>query len=147
MAAAAYAAGFRGDALTTAIAVSLAEDPSGDPTIVCDSCLGVPELSVGYWQINLLAHPQYTVAQMQDGNQNAAAAYAISNGGTNWNPWSTYTNGAYRANIAPAQQLAAAADGSPAISGSTNPTNPPPDRLNPIPLLLVLGALIIAVGG
>jgi hypothetical protein len=39
-------------------------------------------------------HP-YTKTQMQDPAQNAAAAWKISSGGTNWKPWSAYTNGSY----------------------------------------------------
>lgn len=54
------------------------------------------EYSVGLWQINLLAHPQYTVMQMQDATQNAKAMSVISNGGTSWGAWGTYTSGLYR---------------------------------------------------
>ena len=55
-----------------------------------------PEYSVGLWQINLLAHPQYTQAQMLDPIQNANAAVAISNNGQDFGAWTTYTDGAYR---------------------------------------------------
>lgn len=55
------------------------------------------EYSVGLWQINLLAHPQYTHEQMADPYQNAAAALAISRNGTWWEPWhNTLHSGAYR---------------------------------------------------
>lgn len=53
------------------------------------------EYSVGLWQINLLAHPQYTEAQMLDPAQNAKAAVAISGAGISFSAWSTYTSGAY----------------------------------------------------
>lgn len=54
------------------------------------------EYSVGLWQINLLAHPQYTVTQMYDPTQNAKAMSVISNGGTYWGAWGAYNNGSYR---------------------------------------------------
>lgn len=53
------------------------------------------EYSVGLWQINTLVHP-YSVEDMKDPIKNAAAAYKISKGGTNWRPWSTFTNGKYQ---------------------------------------------------
>jgi len=46
----------------------------------------------GLWQINSVHGSQSTF----DVNGNAQAAIAISNNGGNWNPWTTYTSGAYR---------------------------------------------------
>ena len=54
------------------------------------------ENSCGYWQINLRAHPQYSAPSIFDPATNAAAAVAISNHGTDFGPWTTYTSGAYR---------------------------------------------------
>lgn len=54
------------------------------------------EYSVGLWQINLYAHPQYTTTGMEDPTQNAKAMAAISNRGTTWGAWGAYTNGSYR---------------------------------------------------
>jgi Lysozyme like domain len=54
-----------------------------------------PEYSIGLWQINLLAHPQYTVSQMLDPLENARAAVAISKDGTDFGPWTTYIHGTY----------------------------------------------------
>lgn len=86
----ASAAGFGKDesTLATAVAVAMAES-SGNPTAVSPTgcCHGL-------WQINVNVHP-YTKTQMQDPAQNATAAWKISNGGTNWKPWSAYNNGAY----------------------------------------------------
>ena len=48
-----------------------------------------PELSVGLWQINLLAHPQFTQEDMTDPKKNARAAFEISKHGTDWSAWST----------------------------------------------------------
>jgi hypothetical protein len=86
----ASAAGFGKDesTLTTAVAVALAESSGRTKAVSPTGCCH------GLWQINVNVHP-YTKTQMQDPAQNAAAAWKISNGGTNWKPWSAYTNGSY----------------------------------------------------
>ncbi len=101
----AYDAGFRGDALTTATAVALAES-HGDSDQVGDVGLqnGTWGPSVGLWQIRSLNPGHGTAAEQAVRNQtanldpatNARNAYAISHQGTNFNPWSTYTSGAYQ---------------------------------------------------
>ena len=73
-----------------AAAVALAES-RGYPGV-----LGDQRRSVGLWQINLDYHPRYTRAELTDPEANAIAAFKISRGGTNWGPWTTYRNGAYR---------------------------------------------------
>lgn len=84
-------AGITGTRLQVAVAIAMAES-GGDTNALNASSI---EYSVGLWQINLKAHPQYSLSQMQDPYQNAQAMAAISSGGKNWNPWSTYTNGSY----------------------------------------------------
>ena len=74
--------------LTTATAIAMAES-SGNVTAV--NSIG----ATGIWQILISAHPEYSTAQMQDPVQNAAAMYAVSSAGTNWNAWVTYKTGAY----------------------------------------------------
>ena len=54
------------------------------------------EYSVGLWQINTRAWPQWSPEELKDPRRNAEAAFAISKGGTNWNPWSTFKNGTYQ---------------------------------------------------
>jgi len=46
-----------------------------------------PEISVGLFQINTLAHPNYSVEAMKDPTLNVDAAFAISQGGTSWQAW------------------------------------------------------------
>src|SRR5512143_3705085 len=46
-----------------------------------------PDDSYGLWQINRLAHPQYSPEQLVTADGNAQAMYAISSHGTNWQPW------------------------------------------------------------
>ena len=75
-----------------AAAVAMAES-SGNPNAYGDAQYGG---SIGLWQINLPSHPGVTAAQLYDPTFNAQTAYQISNGGTNWKPWTTYNTGAYR---------------------------------------------------
>lgn len=84
-------AGFGRDRATLerAVAVALAESSGNVKVVNSIGCC------VGLFQINVKAHKQYTVAQMQDAQQNANAAWAISNEGRNWKPWEAFTNGSY----------------------------------------------------
>lgn len=75
-----------------AAAIALAESGGVTNAIVRSS----REYSVGLWQINTMAHPEFSAKSMADPMLNAAAAMQISHGGTNWQPWSAYTNGSYR---------------------------------------------------
>lgn len=89
-------AGFSGSDLEIAVAIALAES-SGNPVAVGDINL-TPGGSIGLWQINLKAHPQYTAAQLTDPQTNANAAYAIYEAaGETFTPWSTfsYTGGKF----------------------------------------------------
>jgi soluble lytic murein transglycosylase-like protein len=86
-------AGFTEPDLDTAVAIALAES-SGNPNAVGDLTKGV---SVGLWQINLKAHPQYTQAQLTDPQTNANAAYAVYSAASGFSPWTTFNSGAYEA--------------------------------------------------
>lgn len=148
MAQCAYNAGFRGDALVTAIAISLAEDGSSDPNAWCQNCIrGYVEDSRGYWQINVNVWTGF--GNLFDGQTNANAAWVVSRQGTVWTDWSTYNDGAYLAHIGQAQALAAQVGGSaPSGAGSGSSggqgSNEASGTLNPIPFLLVLGGLAVA---
>jgi hypothetical protein len=82
-------AGFTGAALDIAVAVAMAES-GGYPEASGDPLCGV---SLGLWQINVASHPEFkgNPDVLFDPLTNAKAAYKISNGGTSWGPWSTYT--------------------------------------------------------
>ena len=56
----------------------------------------LPEYSVGLWQINELAHPQYTTATLLTQIGNANAAVKIANGGASFAAWTTYKDGVYK---------------------------------------------------
>lgn len=50
-----------------------------------------PDDSYGLWQINRLAHPQHSPAQLVDPAYNARVMAQLSARGTNWRPWRTAT--------------------------------------------------------
>lgn len=98
IAAYASAAGFTGSALDTATAIALSES-SGNPYVVGDTSI-TPGGSVGLWQINLAAHPEYSAADLLDPQANANAAYAVyQQAGGTFSPWTTFNTGAYAANL------------------------------------------------
>lgn len=90
-------AGFVGSALNTIVAIAYAESRfvtdainPGYPADPSDP-VGDTEYSVGPLQINLKAHPGISIAQAEDPQTAFNDAFAISNGGTNFSAWSTYT--------------------------------------------------------
>lgn len=58
------------------------------------------EYSVGLFQINLDAHPEYSEADRRDPVRNAQAALAIYNG-QGFNAWGAYSNGSFRRYLDP----------------------------------------------
>lgn len=87
-------AGFSGDDLNTACAIALAES-SGNPSAVGDLNI-TPGGSIGLWQINLKAHPEYNANELTDPQTNANAAFAVYSAAGGFSPWSTYNSGAYQ---------------------------------------------------
>jgi hypothetical protein len=84
-------AGFGGDS-DTAAAIALAES-SGNRWAVGDINLG---RSIGLWQINLGAHPEYSEQELYDPQNNANAAFAIASTGRGFSNWTTYRDGTYQ---------------------------------------------------
>lgn len=132
---AAYNAGFRGDALVTAVAIAGAES-SYNPGAVGDVSLQNNKWgpSVGLWQNRTLKNPQEwtgvdrkrDIDQVGGSNNvqnNANLAYDISNGGTNFRPWSTFTDGAYKKYLTEARN---------AVEQICNPP-PAPNTINSTP--------------
>jgi len=83
-----------------AAAVAMAESrvvrsnpPVADPFAHGDITLGH---SLGLWQINLRAHPEFAAFALYDPEYNARAAFKVSAGGSNWKPWTTFREGTYR---------------------------------------------------
>src|SRR5262245_39639114 len=93
----AYPPGVRGHGLSTAVAVALAE--SGGNTRAHNAV--PPDNSYGLWQINMIGdlgpdrRHQYHLKsndELFDPATNARVANSLSNDGSNFGPWSTYTN-------------------------------------------------------
>jgi murein DD-endopeptidase MepM/ murein hydrolase activator NlpD len=112
-------AGFSGDSLATAYAIVRAEsggranafNPRGK------------DLSYGLFQINMLGgmgpdrRKKFGLSsneELYDPLTNAKVAYAISNQGTNFKPWTTYTSGKYQQFL-----QGGTGGGAPGISGSS----------------------------
>lgn len=104
-------AGFKGDAVATAVAIALAES-SGNQYA---HNVGPRDDSYGFWQINMLGalgpdrRERFGIssnAELYDPLINAKAAYEISGGGKNWEPWTAYTSGTYRAHLPDAEAVA-----------------------------------------
>jgi hypothetical protein len=100
----AHDAGFRGQDLTRAVAIALAES-GGDPKAHNDV---PPDNSYGLWQVNMLGAlgPERRHQFDLDSNKelfspetNAEAAFDISGKGASFQPWSTFTNGAYKSHL------------------------------------------------
>lgn len=107
--------GFPAGALDVAAAIAMAES-SGVPSAVGDQ-----GTSFGLWQVHTPAHPEYTAAELFDPTENARAALAISRGGTDWTPWSTYNSGKYLRYLARRTNwglVAAAAGGIALVTGA-----------------------------
>jgi hypothetical protein len=111
LAAAAHQAGFTRQALRTAVAVGLAES-GGSPRARHrnSSTPGCPGGSIdrGGWQLNDCYHAEVSDACADDLGCAAHAAYRISQAGSDWTAWTTYTSGAYLAQLAAADRAIAA---------------------------------------
>lgn len=86
-----------------AAAIAMAES-GGNPSSLNNNA-STGDLSYGLWQINMIGSmgPQRerqfginSYSQLLDPLTNAKAAVAVSNGGTNFAPWSTFKSGAYK---------------------------------------------------
>lgn len=100
-------------AIVVAVAVALAESSCNpDAQNVNGPTSGCPNGSTdrGLWQINNCYHSNVSDACAYNAMCNAIAAYQISDGGTDWEPWSTYGSGVYKNYISDAES---------AISGLT----------------------------
>jgi hypothetical protein len=127
----AYNAGFRGPDLVKAIAIALKESIGGNPTAVNPND---PGTSVGLWQINLGAHPQYIGTNYFDPQTNANDAFAVYQAaGNSFRPWSTFTTAvpsqSYTTELSTAQ---AAVNATPLVD--TTPSNSICDAPTVIPI-------------
>jgi hypothetical protein len=120
-------AGFTGDALVTMVAIAKGESgwnpgAHGDTSITT----GTWGPSIGLSQIRSLNAERGTGGwrdpeRLSDPLFNARAAYAISNGGTNFGPWTVYSKGLYQQYVGEAKAAVAALG-----TGSYAPAGAPP---------------------
>jgi len=117
-------AGFSPESATTMVAIAQAESSMRDDALgdvkIQDSIWGP---SYGLFQVRTLKQQTGTggvrdISALTDPAKQAAAAYSISNKGTDFSPWSAYTNGSYKKFLGLAE-----------ASGSTNAINA--SSLNP----------------
>ncbi len=100
-----FDAGFRGNALVTMSAITICES-GGRPGAVGDVHLQSEKwnASIGLAQIRSL-NAEAGTGSTRDGEQlhdpafNAASAFAISSGGSNFQPWTCFTNGMWEGHV------------------------------------------------
>lgn len=122
-------AGLDHERAVIATAISWAENDTHDPGRMGDLALQDATWgpSVGLWQIRSLKAQQGTggtrdASRLTDPQFNARSMFAESNGGRNWRPWSTYTDGKYLRHIDAVRRAVGDGSGVPA-SGSDDVTN------------------------
>lgn len=123
----AYDAGVPAPELATAGAIARAESGLVTDAVNANGpTAGCPNGSHdrGLWQLND-CYQTYSDACAFDPACNARAMVDISNHGVNWEPWSTYKNGAYQTYLGEAQQAAAVVLGQapPPPPGGSSGTN------------------------
>ncbi|RUS28044.1 hypothetical protein BC938DRAFT_482414 [Jimgerdemannia flammicorona] len=96
----AKSAGFTGNGWVIAVAIAIAESQGWTQAVLINTDCSRDR---GLWQINSRWHSEVSDAQAFDPTGNARAAFTISSGGSNWQPWTTYTSGAYQSHMADAQ--------------------------------------------
>jgi hypothetical protein len=101
---AAYAAGFRGDDLVTAVAISHAES---DWNRLATNLNSNASIDYGAWQINTVNAAVLAGGDWRDLNDNAVMAFALYRAAGGFGPWVTFWDGAYRQFVGVAQQAVA----------------------------------------
>lgn len=90
-------AGVTGQNIVIATAIALAESGGNSDAMSPPNTNGTTDY--GLWQINSVHQDLLSGKDWRDPAQNAQMMFTISNGGTNWRPWSTFNNGAYLAHL------------------------------------------------
>jgi Lysozyme like domain len=117
-------AGFAGDAAHTMTAIALAES-SGVPNVVNpNDRLG----SFGLTQINEASHPGLGAGAI-DPQTAMNDAFSISNGGTNFTPWSSFNHNLYQKFLQTSADIKATAEGASGSGTLSFDPNQPPTTL------------------
>ena len=97
-----------------AIATAIAMAESGGNESAHNSNANTGDDSYGLWQINMLGslgpsrRQQFGISrndELLDPCTNAKAMSIVSSGGTNWQPWTMYTNGEYKKHLEAAKKV------------------------------------------
>jgi len=135
-------AGCPADKVVVLAAVGMAES-SGNPNAVNDGKgTRSTEYSVGLWQINTLAHKNYTIAQLKDPRINAREAVRILKV-QGLRAWGAYTDGRYIRTGWLAKSQAARPSGVPA--GDNSAANSDLALSSNDDLWLVAGVVVLAL--
>ncbi len=105
----AHAAGFSGMPLVTIVCIARAEsglNVAAQHTNTGVACGKSGSIDRGILQINNACHPEVSDIAAYDGASAFRAAWVISNHGTSFSPWATYTSGAWAATASYTAQLA-----------------------------------------
>lgn len=86
-----------GQSLFVCVAIALAE--SGGDTRAVNTANSNGTIDRGEWQINSVHDDKLPGRDRFDVDVNAQLMSIISSGGTNWQPWSTFNNGAYQKHL------------------------------------------------
>ena len=161
-------AGGNPSAAPTAAAIALAESGGNSSSANWTDPNGG---SFGLWQINGVHNPLGSwasaawIRSMYNPLTNARQAVSVSNNGTNWNPWTTYTSGAYLQHLTGAQssqpisKMGARSPGQPGGSPSSSSASSTSSH-NPFAIntwfgtvdltnfvFLAIGLVVLLVGG
>lgn len=115
----AYNAGFRGEALVTAVAIAYAESGGNPSNYNPETAANTPNGmgSVGLWQIYRKAHPDLAHMDLLDPQVNANAAFEVyKQAGYSFHPWSTYQHGSHKKFLDRAAKEVSALDARSAVS-------------------------------
>lgn len=124
-------AGFRGNGLKMAYAIAMAESTGNARAHNGNAATG--DNSYGLFQINMLGgmgparRAEYGLSSnddLFDALTNARVAFKMSHGGTNWGPWSTYNNGAYKQYYGGSGQNVSSSGGSSGSAGGSVASTP-----------------------
>lgn len=106
----AQAAGFSGTGLQNIVAIAQAESGLSPSAQNCSNAGG--SCDRGILQINSFWHPEVSNTCAYDPACAFKAAFNISNGGTNFNAWTTFVNNAYQQFLGSSPQSSSSSTGS-----------------------------------
>lgn len=114
-------AGFTGNDIAIAVAISLAENSASDPTATHKNADGSTDY--GLWQINSSHANEFDMHDWANPQSNANMAYKVFKM-QGWKAWSTYNDGAYLVHLPTGKTAASDATKSASMNPLNIVTNP-----------------------